>query len=166
MYELWIILWKKSIFEILWYIDYAHDQWKIMIYYDTKYFDIDRIYAISLTMFQWAPLMGIIRWYSVDPASEIVRWYLVDPVSRGCALVFVDPVSGDCALVFSGPRQWGLNVGHNRGCWVTSVLNRIGFMIILYVNILKYWIYIKSVWNIFLCLFATLFLKLYNFWNI
>ena len=93
-----------------------------MIYYDTKCIDTDRIYALSLTMFQWAPSMGIIRWYSVDPASG------------GCALVFVDPASGGCALVFCGPRQWGLNVGHSQGCWVTSVLNRIEFMIILYVN--------------------------------
>ena len=63
-----------------------------MIYYGTKYFDTDRIYALSLTMFQWAPPMEIIRWYSVDPAS------------------------GGCALVFCGPRQWGLNVGHSQGC--------------------------------------------------
>ena len=53
-----------------------------MIYYDTKCFDTDRIYALSLTMFQWAPPM------------EIIRWYLVDPISGGYALVFVDPVSG------------------------------------------------------------------------
>ena len=142
------MFWKKSTFEILWYVDYAHVQWKIMIYYDTKYFDTDRIYTLSLTMFQWAPPMGIICWYSVDPASG------------GCALVFVDPASGGCALVFCGPRQWGLNVGHSRGCWVTSVLNRIEFMIILYVNIWKDWICIKSAWNIFLCLFAALFLKI------
>ena len=77
---------------------------KIMIYYDTKCFNTDRIYALSLTMFQWAPPMGIIRWYSVDPASG------------GCALVFVDPASGGCALVFCGPHQWGLNVGHSQGC--------------------------------------------------
>ena len=49
-----------------------------------KYFDTDRTYALSLTIFQWAPSMGIIRWYSVDPTSA------------------------DCALVFSGPCQWGL----------------------------------------------------------
>ena len=77
---------------------------KFMIFYDIKCFDTDRIYALSLTMFQWAPSM------------EIIRWYLVDPASGGCALVFVDPASGGCALLFSGPRQCGLNVGHSRGC--------------------------------------------------
>ena len=49
-----------------------------------KYFDTDRIYALSLTMFQWTPPMGIIRWYLVDPAS------------------------GGYALVFSGFYQWKL----------------------------------------------------------
>ena len=136
MHELWIMFWKKSTFEILWYVDYAHVQWKIMIYYDTKYFGTDRIYSLSLTMFQWTPPIGIIRWY------------------------FVDPASGGCALVFCGPCQWGLNVGHSQGCWVTNVLNRIGFMIILYVNIWKYLVCIKSAWNILLCLFAALFLKI------
>ena len=99
-----------------------------MIYYDTKYFDTDQIYALSLTMFQWAPPMGIIHWYSVDPASGGCALVFVDPASGGCALVFVDPASGGCALVFldpasggcalvfCGPRQWGLNVGHSRGC--------------------------------------------------
>ena len=60
----------------------------------TKYFDIDRIYALSLTMFQWAPPMGIIRWYSVDPTSGGCALVFVDPASGGCALVFVDPASG------------------------------------------------------------------------
>ena len=90
---------------MLWYIDLCTCLVKDYdIYCGTKCFDIDRIYALSLTMLQWAPSMGIIRWYFVDPASG------------GCALVFVDPASGGCALVFCGPRQWGLNVGHSRGC--------------------------------------------------
>ena len=155
-----IIFWKKNTFEILWYVDYAHVQWKIMIYYDTKCLIQNQIYALSLTMFQWASPMGIIHWYSVDPASGGCALVFVDPASGGCALVFVDPANGGCALVFCGPRQWGLNVDHSQGYWVTSVLYRIGFMIILYVNIWNYWICIKSAWNIFLCLFVALFLKI------
>ena len=96
---------RKVHFEMLWYIDLCTCLVKDYdICCGTKCFDIDRIYALSLTMFQWAPPMGIIRWYFVDPASG------------GCALVFLDPASGGCALVFCGPRQWGLNVGHSRGC--------------------------------------------------
>ena len=84
---------KKSAFEMLWYIDLCTCLVKDYdIYYGTKCFDIDRIYALSLTMFQWAPPMEIIRWFSVDPAS------------------------GGCALVFYRPRQWGLNVCHSQGC--------------------------------------------------
>ena len=67
-------------------------------------------------MFQWAPPMGIIRWYSVDLASGGCALVFVDPASGSFALVFVDPASGGCALVFCGPHQWGLNVGHNQGC--------------------------------------------------
>ena len=120
MHDLWNYILKEKCFWNVMVYRFMHMFSEIfMIYYDTKYFDTDRIYALSLTMFQWAPPMGIIRWYSVDPAS------------------------GGCALVFCGPRQWGLNVGHSRGCWVTSVLNRIGFMIILYVNIWKYLISMK-----------------------
>ena len=90
---------------MLWYIDLCTCLVKDYdIYYGTKCFDIDRIYALSLTMFQWAPPM------------RFIRWYLVDPASGGCALVFVDPASGGCALVFCGPCQWRLNVGHSRGC--------------------------------------------------
>ena len=119
---------KKVLFKILWYIDLCTCLVKDYdIWYGTRCFDIDRIYALSLTMFQWAPPMGIIRWYFVDPASGGCALVFVDPVSGGCALVFLDPASRGCALVFCGPRQWGLNVGHSRGCWVTSVLksNRI-----------------------------------------
>ena len=54
----------------------------LLKYYGTKCFDTDRIYALSLTMFQWAPPMGIICWYSVDSASG------------SCALVFVDHAVG------------------------------------------------------------------------
>ena len=127
---------------------YAHVQWKIMIYYDTKVF--------------WyrSDLCSQPNYVSVGSANGDYTLVLSDPASGGCALVFVDPASGGCTLVFSEPRQLGLNVGHSRGCWVTSVLNWIKFMIILYVNIWKDWICIKSAWNIFLCLFVALFLKI------
>ena len=47
---------KKSTFEILWYIDLCTYLVKDYdIYCGTKCFDIDRIYALGLTMFQWAP---------------------------------------------------------------------------------------------------------------
>ena len=102
---------------MLWYIDLCTCLVKDYdIYCGTKCFDIDRIYALSLTMFQWALPMGIIRWYFVDPASGGCALVFVDSASGGCALIFLDPASGGCALVFCGPRQWGLNVGHSQGC--------------------------------------------------
>ena len=62
---------------MLWYIDLCTCLVKDYdIYYGTKCFDIDRIYALSLTMFQWAPPMGIIRWYLWTLPVGVVRWCL------------------------------------------------------------------------------------------
>ena len=66
-----------------------------------------RFFALSLTMYQWAPPMEIIRWYSVNPASGGCALVFMDPASGGCALVFVDPASGGCALVFVDPASGG-----------------------------------------------------------
>ena len=115
-----IMFWKKMLLKYHGMSIYAHVQWNIYDILWYKVFWYRSNFALSQTMFQWAPPMEIIRWYSMDPASG------------GCALVFVDPASGGCELVFCGPRQWGLNIGHSQGCWVTSVLNRIESNLWLY----------------------------------
>ena len=60
-----------------------------------KYFDIDRIYALSLTMFlwprqwglyvgtQWTLPVGVVRWYFWTLPVGVVRWYSVDPANGG-----------------------------------------------------------------------------------
>ena len=135
MHNLWIMFWKKSAFEIFWYVDLWTCSVKYL-WYKVFWYRSD--------------LCSQPNYVSVGPANGDYTLVFVDPASGGCALVFVDPASGGCALVFCGPRQWGLNVGHSQGYWVTSVLNRIKFMIILYVNIWKYLISMKYT-LIFIC---------------
>ena len=54
-----------------------------MIYYDTKCFDTDRIYAFNLTMFQWTLPVGVVRWCLWTLPVGVVHWYSVDPVNGG-----------------------------------------------------------------------------------
>ena len=148
MHDLWNYVLKEKYFWNIMVHRLCICSVRIMVCYDTKVFWYRSNLGSQSNYVSVDPTKRIILGIQWILSVKIVRWYLVDPTSGGCA------------LVFSEFRQWGLNIGYSRGCWVMSVLIRIEFVIILYINIWKDWIYIELSWNIFLYLFIVLFLKI------